>query len=46
MPAFPNLTDREIAAVATYIRNSWGNEYGIAREASVAFARRAMGGGD
>lgn len=46
MPAFPNLTDREIAAVATYIRNSWGNTYGIARESSAAFARRALEGGD
>jgi mono/diheme cytochrome c family protein len=25
MPAFPVLGDEEIAAVATYIRNSWGN---------------------
>jgi mono/diheme cytochrome c family protein len=25
MPAFPTLGDDEIAAVATYIRNSWGN---------------------
>ena len=46
MPAFPHLTDREIAAVATYVRNSWGNAYGIARETSVAFARRALAGGD
>ena len=46
MPAFPNLTDREIAAVATYIRNSWGNTYGIAFESSAAFARRALEGSD
>ena len=35
MPPFANLTDREIAAVATYIRNSFGNNYGIATEEEV-----------
>jgi mono/diheme cytochrome c family protein len=25
MPAFAVLSDEQIAAVATYIRNSWGN---------------------
>jgi len=35
MPPFSNLTDREIAAVATYIRNSFGNNYGIATEEEV-----------
>jgi mono/diheme cytochrome c family protein len=36
MPPFiSRLTDREIAAVGTYIRNSWGNSFGIVREASV-----------
>ena len=25
MPAYPKLTDQEVADVATYIRNSWGN---------------------
>ena len=29
MPPFDSLTDREIAAVATYIRNSLGNNYGL-----------------
>ena len=28
MPPFPNLDEEQLAAVATYIRNSWGNEYG------------------
>ena len=28
MPAFATLSDGEIAAVATYIRNSWGNRAG------------------
>jgi mono/diheme cytochrome c family protein len=36
MPAFDTLTDRQIAAVATYIRNSFGNSYGIATEDEVA----------
>jgi mono/diheme cytochrome c family protein len=37
MPPFISLlTDREIAAVGTYVRNSWGNSFGIVREASVA----------
>ena len=35
MPPFASLTDREIAAVATYIRNSFGNNYGIATEEEV-----------
>jgi len=26
MPAFPVFTNEELAAVATYIRNAWGNE--------------------
>jgi mono/diheme cytochrome c family protein len=46
MPAFGHLEDRQLAAVATYIRNSWGNNYGIARETSVAFQRNAVAGGD
>jgi mono/diheme cytochrome c family protein len=45
MPAFTHLSNREISAVATYIRNSWGNGYGIARESSVEFQRNAVGGG-
>ena len=40
MPGFGDtLSDRQVAAVATYIRNSWGNEFGIVGEAAVA-ARR------
>ena len=36
MPAFAGrLTNREVAAVATYVRNSWGNEFGITTEATV-----------
>jgi len=36
MPPFASLTNREIAAVATYIRNSFGNNHGIATEEEVA----------
>ena len=33
MPGFgATLSDREVAAVATYVRNSFGNEYGIVGE--------------
>jgi mono/diheme cytochrome c family protein len=36
MPAFrSSLTIREVAAVATYVRNSWGNDFGITTEATV-----------
>ena len=36
MPPFHDMTDREIAVVATYIRNSFGNNHGIASEEEVA----------
>jgi len=36
MPPFASLTDREIAAVATYIRNSFDNNHGIATEEEVS----------
>ncbi len=36
MPAFgPDLTDRRIAAVATYVRNSFGNAFGVVDPAVV-----------
>lgn len=28
MPGFSQLSDEEVAAVATYVRNSWGNSFG------------------
>lgn len=28
MPSFPQFDDNDLAAVATYIRNSWGNDFG------------------
>lgn len=33
------LTDREIAAVATYVRNSWSNSFGPVQEEEVAALR-------
>ena len=41
MPAQPNLSDEEIAAVITYERNSWGNDFGICMPEDVAKARSA-----
>jgi mono/diheme cytochrome c family protein len=40
MPPFRDvLNDRKIAAIATYIRNAWGNTYGIVTPADVAGLR-------
>jgi mono/diheme cytochrome c family protein len=40
MPAFAFvLSDGDVAAVATYIRNSWGNHDGAVNEAGVTKAR-------
>ncbi len=39
MPAQANLSDLEIAAVITYERMSWGNDYGMCSPADVAAAR-------
>lgn len=39
MPPFDSLTDQEIAAVATYIRNAFGNNHGIATVEEVAESR-------
>jgi mono/diheme cytochrome c family protein len=36
MPAFPDLGAADVAALATYIRNSWGNSFGGAAESEVA----------
>src|SRR4030088_1300108 len=40
MPAYAKLTDREIADVANYIRNSWGNAAPLVTPGEVAKARR------
>lgn len=39
MPSFKHLSDDEIAAIATYIRNSWSNAYGLVGPAVVAALR-------
>lgn len=40
MPAFPVLTNDELAEVATYIRNAWGNSAGSVTTAQVAALTR------
>jgi mono/diheme cytochrome c family protein len=43
MPSFADkLSDQEIAAVATYIRTSWGNQAGPINPAEVASVRRLL----
>jgi len=40
MPAFgPMLSDHEIAAIATYVRNAWSNEFGVVLDDEVAGVR-------
>jgi mono/diheme cytochrome c family protein len=39
MPPQPGLSDLEIAAVITYERSSWGNDYGACMPDQVAAAR-------
>jgi Cytochrome c, mono- and diheme variants len=40
MPPFGDvLTDAQVAAIATYIRNSWGNEYGFVSPEDAEAAR-------
>lgn len=43
MPPFPDLSTEDIAALATYVRNSWQNAYG---EVSVAEAAQVLEGLD
>ena len=44
MPSFAwKLTDREIADVSTYIRNSWGNQAAAVSAAKVANLRKRLG---
>ena len=43
MPSFAwKLTDGQVAAVSTYIRNSWGNAASATSEGSVAKARKQL----
>lgn len=46
MPAFPVLSNVELAAVATYVRNSWGNAAGPVSAGEVAQLRRLLRPGD
>jgi mono/diheme cytochrome c family protein len=39
MPPFALLSDQEIAAISTFVRNSWGNDFGPVTPAFVANAR-------
>ena len=41
MPSFgTHLTDHEVAAVLTYVRNSWGNDFGVLTEEEVIAERK------
>lgn len=43
MPSFAHkLSDDQIAAVATYVRNSWGNDFGPVSASDVAKARKSF----
>lgn len=42
MPPFAHLDDGEIAAIATFVRNSWGNSDGPVQPAAVADVRAAL----
>ncbi len=42
MPPFVTLSDADIAAIATYVRNSWGNTYGAVTEEEVAATRAEL----
>ena len=39
MPAFNGLPDEEVAAIGTYIRSSWGNDFGPVSAEEVASQR-------
>ncbi|WP_020650588.1 cytochrome c oxidase subunit II [Solimonas variicoloris] len=40
MPPFPQLSDEDVAAVATYQRQSWGNKGGVIQPSQVAALRK------
>ncbi len=42
MPPFPTLDDAKMAAVATYVRNSWGNAFGGVAPTEVAAVRATL----
>jgi cytochrome c oxidase subunit 2 len=42
MPPFGSLPDRDVAAVATFVRNTGDNTYGVVLETDVARVRQAL----
>jgi mono/diheme cytochrome c family protein len=42
MPAFATLSDADLAAVATYVRNSWGNAADPVSKGNVAQIRKEL----
>ncbi len=42
MPPFGSLADRQVAAVATFVRNTGSNAYGVVLEADVARVRESL----
>ncbi len=46
MPPFGHLADDMIAAIATYVRNSWSNAYGEVPLSVVTELRAAPGAAD
>ncbi|HEY1615096.1 MAG TPA: hypothetical protein VGF97_15525 [Rhizomicrobium sp.] len=42
MPAFPSLSNAELGAVATYVRNAWGNRAGPVSESEAKEIRRRL----
>jgi mono/diheme cytochrome c family protein len=42
MPTFPQLAPAEIAAVATYVRNAWGNKFGAVTAGQVTTILAAL----
>jgi mono/diheme cytochrome c family protein len=46
MPAFPTLSNEELGAVATYVRNAWGNRSSPVSESEVKEIRKHLRPGD
>jgi mono/diheme cytochrome c family protein len=42
MPGYPQLSDADVAAMSTYIRNSWGNNAPAVSEGDVKKLRRTL----
>src|SRR5690606_38318319 len=46
MPPFPDMSAEDVAAVATYVRNSWGNAFGPATPDEVTTIIASLEPGD